>query len=73
MLFKEYQSKPIVRKAYQVQESDTVQYWPDGTAQIGEVQFTAAEEVQVGGYIVHLNENDIYYCNEAVFKERNVT
>lgn len=77
-MFKRYQSKPIIRLAYQIHEGDTVAH--DGyespvhhleTKNGDKVTFVAHEEVKAGDYVVYLNEQDIYHCSEKVFNERN--
>lgn len=76
-MFKRYKSKPIVRLAYQIKPEDEVAMEvgesPDHYITIGsdEIRFVAHEPVVAGDYVVYLNEDDIYHCNEKVFTERN--
>ncbi len=77
-MFKRYQSKPIIRLAYQIQAGDTVEaemYDSSDhyltTANGDKVTFVASGEVKAGDYVVYLNEQDIYHCSEKVFNERN--
>ena len=78
-MFRDYQSKPIIRKARKVSISDIITKCEllestfilvvDG----GEnVTFKAYEDIKVGDYIVYLNDDDIYHCNAAVFADRNI-
>ena len=77
-MFKRYQSKPVTRLAYQIQENDEVAvevgespYHHLTTADGDNITFVAHEEVKTGDYVVYLNEQDIYHCNKQVFNERN--
>ena len=81
-MFKRYQSKPIVRLAYQIHSSDHICNEPhestchvevaNGESSGTRVTFVAHEEVKTGDYIVYLNEDDIYHCSAKVFAERNI-
>jgi hypothetical protein len=71
-LFKEYDSKPIKRKAYQIKPIDYIRYHGDNTYSVDEFKFKAHQDVEVGDWIVYLNEDDIYHCTDAVFRERNI-
>jgi len=75
MGFKDYKSKPVVRRAYQVQPGDKIETVAEGHHVIqvdGEdVFFQAYDPVMPFDYIVYLNEDDIYHCNKEVFEERN--
>jgi hypothetical protein len=81
-MFKRYQSKPIVRLAYQIQPNDGICPEPhestchvnvaNGESMGTQVSFVAHEEVRTGDYIVYLNEDDIYHCSAKVFAERNI-
>lgn len=81
--FIKYQSKPITRRAYKIKENDVI----TESGIIGEsdaahriyfggsesfIDFVAHETVNVGDYVVYLNETDVYHCNAKVFHERNV-
>jgi len=74
--FREYQSKPITRLAYEVKFGDHIEKVGEATYRIrvdGEpVQFKAYEPVKPGDYIVYLNDEDIYHCSAQVFAARNV-
>lgn len=75
-MFKDYESKPITRKAHEVSEHDHVQKrQAESTSCIeidGEkVEFKHYEPVNIGDFIVYLNDDDIYHCSRAVFAERN--
>lgn len=81
-MFKRYQSKPIVRLAYQIQPEDeivedkhdsTCSVYVENTKGLVEgVTFVAHEPVNVGDYVVYLNEDDIYHCKAEVFAQRNI-
>lgn len=75
--FQDYNSKPIVRKAYEIKEADLVEY--DAITKTGVLKhtdesltFVAYEEPVAGDYIIYLKADDIYHCSAAVFKERNI-
>jgi hypothetical protein len=72
--FKEYQSKPVVRKAYEVKEGDCISSIDECTSVLLGVTegFKHYAPVLVGDFIVYLNDNDIYHCPREVFLERNV-
>ena len=76
--FKEYQSKPIKRLAHKVTAGDVITKVEGQEATFNlisgksDVDFKAYEEVNIGDYIVFLNDNDIYHCNAEVFAERNI-
>ena len=77
MSFKEYQSKPIVRLAYEVLDSDSINVEEkESTSSLvidGEkVFFKHYEPVSAGDFIVYLNDEDIYHCSRVVFEERNI-
>ena len=76
-MFKDYESKPITRQAYQIQPNDRIQAVVKQFAKTGEytvrgITFKAHEEVKVGDWIVRLTEDDTYHCTDAVFRERNI-
>jgi len=77
--FKDYESRPIVRSAYQICEhtdyvnnvdSDT---W---TLYLGrqKFDFSVPQDVvpTIGDWVVYLSSDDIYYCSDEVFRERNI-
>lgn len=77
--FKEYESKPIKRKALQMVDGRlehfdgaTYRYWfqtPEGPAVI---MFAAHQKPMLGDWIVYLNDHDVYHCTDQVFRERNI-
>lgn len=78
-MFKEYQSKPITRKAREVTEDDNITYHPDESTSLlisqnnePPVKFKHYEPVNVGDFIVYLNDDDVYHCTRKVFLERNI-
>lgn len=75
-LFKTYKSKPIKRKAYEIQPNDKIDYNPETSGCVVwndamRMTFAAHEPVKHGDFVVFLNDNDIYHCNRKVFLERN--
>lgn len=74
--FKSYESKPIIRKAYEVQAGDQIVKTKEKEFVLsnasGQVSFVAHEPVMPGDFIVYLNDQDIYHCSRQVFSERNV-
>lgn len=74
MQFKEYQSKPIVRLAYQISEGDKVIPLSDGMFYLRgcEYKFHSPVTPEVGGWVVFLDESDVYYCSNEVFRDRNI-
>jgi len=72
--FKPYESKPIVRMAYQITDKDSVEEGFDGTSTwfIGMLTFKAYQEPKVGDWIVRLTEEDTYHVTDEVFRERNI-
>lgn len=72
-MFKEYASKPVLRKAALIgNEQLTKVKDKEATYMYEGVSFKAYEEPQVGDYIVYLNANDIYHCTAEVFEARNI-
>ena len=74
--FKEYQSKPITRQAYQITSQDQIQGLGECSYVIRihgkDVFFKAYETIFPGDYIVYLADDDVYHCRQAVFRERNI-
>lgn len=75
--FKDYQSKPVTRRAYEIKGDDVL--WTSESPSTWRIQvdgelisFKAYEDPQPGDYIVYLTESDIYHCSRPVFHERNV-
>lgn len=83
-MFKDYQSRPIVRKAYKIQENDIITKIDEATSSIQVVsqraveqnydivQFKHYEPALWGDYIVYLSRIDVYHCTKDVFEERNI-
>lgn len=81
MQFQEYQSKPIIRKAFELKH-DHIWYHVVGkeaTYKVYDVnkpevqiQFKAHEYPKVGDWIVQLTKEDTYHVSDAVFRERNI-
>tara|TARA_R110002096_G_scaffold388215_2_gene582495 strand:+ start:636 stop:872 length:237 start_codon:yes stop_codon:yes gene_type:complete len=76
-MFKEYESKPITRQAYQIKMSDHVipiikQFAKTGQYKLHGITFAASTEVNTNDWIVYISETDIYHCTDALFRERNV-
>jgi hypothetical protein len=77
MEFKDYQSKPIVRRAMEILPEHTIDYREDNKVvrvyfSVGYITAVAHEKVNVGDFIVYLSEEDIYHCRREVFMERNI-
>ena len=76
MTFQRYQSRPITRLAYEIQEEDHVQALPDSTYHTvvdgQDVFFKGYETPMPGDYIVRLSDEDTYHCRRDVFIERNI-
>jgi len=74
--FVEYASKPITRLAYCITGKEDLTCVGEASFVIAigdtNVGFKAYETVFPGDYIVHLSENDVYHCRQAVFHERNI-
>lgn len=80
MEFKEYESKPVKRMAFQITADMEIEAGdcPDWfvSTEAGEdidvVCFKAYQQPVVGDWIVRLTEDDTYHCTDQVFRERNV-
>lgn len=77
MSFRDYRSKPIMRKAHRIGRHDGLLYDPVemlGYVNIdGEnVKFKAFDAPVVGDFVVYNGPSDIYHCNYKVFCERNI-
>lgn len=73
MEFRDYQSKPITRRAAVIPADAHIEYNPERSeAVVSGVAFKCYENPVHGDYIVHLSEADVYHCSKAVFEERNV-
>ncbi|MGL5906204.1 MAG: hypothetical protein ACRCZA_05700 [Shewanella sp.] len=77
-MFNEYQSKPIIRRAYQIKSAAEIVPTAVETRSILRVEghkdlwFCHYEPVAVNDWIVYLNESDVYHCTDKVFRERNI-
>lgn len=77
-MFKDYQSKPITRKAHKITDECVItKLEAEATYQIksptlATYKFKAYEDINVGDFIVFLNDDDIYHCNAIVFADRNI-
>ncbi len=73
--FTVYVGKPINRLGYEVKDGQAVTFIDQTTKSIevaGEtIPFKHHEPVKPGGFIVYLNDSDIYHCDRKVFAERN--
>jgi hypothetical protein len=85
--FKEYESKPIMRQAFQITsemrclhivgKESTYAIWPtkkDCMDQYpeGAILFKAYQEPKDGDWVVRLTENDTYHVSDEVFRKGNV-
>lgn len=76
--FKDYQSRPITRRAYRIKEGDTISYRPEHSSATvtspggAEIDFKCYEEPTHGDFVVYLNADDVYHCSASVFAERNI-
>lgn len=82
--FKEYEAKPIKRKAVQIHPTmgnlmfkgfDNWNYEvfdPTASTPHLSIDFKAHQIVNRGDWIVYLNPDDVYHCSDAVFRERNI-
>ena len=78
-MFKNYFSKPTIRRAHQVVAADKIIVLnKDSTSMLQfnnleeEIEFKHYEPVKVGDYVVFLNSEDVYHCNAKVFADRNI-
>lgn len=80
MEFKEYESKPVRRLAFQINQEHLIFKVEDKEATYGTfynvqdtpVLFKAYEEPKIGDWVVKLTEEDTYHCTDKVFRERNI-
>jgi len=74
--FTEYESRPIMRKAYQVKAHDEIRALGDASFAINiakkDVTFKAHETVFPGDFIIHNGEDDVYHCRQTIFHDRNI-
>lgn len=76
-MFKDYQSKPIIRAAFQISPYMLIRKMDsESTYSVsGEgfrINFKAYEEPKVDDWVVRLTEDDTYHVTDAVFRERNI-
>ena len=76
-LFKDYESKPIKRKALKIEATFNLIYMEEKSeASISILQgiltFKCYQEPQIGDYICYLNEEDVYHISKEVFLDRNI-
>jgi len=76
--FKIYKSKPSTRLAHEIKESDTIE---DGssenryrlTTKYGTFfEFSSYGEVNIGDFIVFINEHYVCHCSREIFMMNNV-
>lgn len=77
-MFKNYFSKPTIRNAHKVVDSDVLTVINESTSMLQskdmteELHFKHYQPVNVGDYVVFLNGEDVYHCNAKVFADRNI-
>ncbi len=71
-MFKEYQSKPIVREAMEIMALPAKIEDKESTYTYNGVEFKAYEQPQIGDWVVRLTEEDTYHVSDKVFRERNI-
>ncbi len=83
MSFRDYQSKPTTRNAMKITDKMTLLTltdlestmrcrYHDDEGMPTQVDFKYHQDVEIGDYIVYLNDDDIYHCSAEVFAERNI-
>lgn len=75
-MFNRYQGKAIERLAHEVTTLDVIQSTnKESTSVIDldgeEVEFKHYEQVNVGDFILYIDDDDIYHCSRKVFLDRN--
>jgi hypothetical protein len=85
--FKDFESKPITRQAFQIKpdvlikktpneseyEAHVIVHGDPATAAVARtITFKAYEEPQQNDWIVRLTETDTYHVTDKVFRERNI-
>lgn len=78
-MFKDFQSKPFVRRALEITEDTKIKIISNTEAVVeyesGDYThafpFRYYEEINKGDFVVYLADEDIYHCRRAVFLERN--
>jgi len=76
-MFKAYESKPVIRMAYQIKELDIIDVAEKASTYIiysggHQVSFKAYEQPMIGDWVVRLTDTDTYHVTNAVFRERNI-
>ncbi len=78
-MFKDYESKPVTRRAYEIQSNDEVKpienstLWRLTTSTGEMIHFAVhSDTVNAGDFVVFLNDKDVYHCARGVFLERNI-
>jgi hypothetical protein len=76
-MFKNYFSKPTIRNAHKITDTDRITALDDSTSMLQAenmlgVAFKHHEPVNLGDYIIYLNDKDVYHCNAKVFADRNI-
>lgn len=72
MLWKDYEAKPIVRKAFEIKAPVTKVEGIESTFVCNGIHFKAYEQPLWGDFVVRLTEDDTYHCTKAVFHDRNI-
>ena len=74
MTFKRYESRPITRLAYELQENDCISALPDSTycveVDAQDVFFKAYQTPLPGDFVVYLNDEDIYHVGRVFHLRR---
>ena len=78
--FKSYESKPVIRQAFQITEAHAWEKIGEASYVISEdteetaniIKFKSYEEPKIGDWIVRLTAEDTYHCTDLVFRERNI-
>ena len=71
-MFIEYQSKPSIRKAFQIVNDMTIKEVGPKEYYINGIRVHCAEHPEYGGWVVKIDKDDIYYCSDKIFRERNI-
>lgn len=78
MKFKEYKSRPIIRKALEITDEHVIGWHKSTNKAVLSIKgkekvigFTCHQKPKVGDFIVYLNDEDIYHCSREVFENRN--
>ena len=79
MNFKDYQSRPVTRRACEITPDLILTYISEQSVghimtKDGEdgIMFACHEEPFHGDFVIYLTETDIYHCKRSVFEERNI-